>query len=132
MSILVDTDLVIDGLNGLSNAVQALRGFASQRIAVSTVTLAEIIEGAFHTSDPSRHLTDARAFLSPYAVLDVTDPVAETFGEIRAGLRRQGNLIADMDLLIAATALTHDLTLLTRNTRHFTRIPGLRLQQPAL
>ena len=65
-------------------------------------------------------------------VIDVTDPIAEAFGKIRAGLRRQGNLIADMDLLIAATALVHDLTLLTGNTRHVARVPGLRLQQPSI
>ena len=45
--------------------------------------------------------------------------------------RRQGQLIPDLDLLIAATALHHDLTLLTRNIRHFNRIPELRLYQPS-
>jgi predicted nucleic acid-binding protein len=42
-------------------------------------------------------------------------------------LRRQGNLIPDFDLLIAATALRHDLTLVTRDTAHFERIEGLQL-----
>jgi tRNA(fMet)-specific endonuclease VapC len=53
----------------------------------------------------------------------------EVFARTRADLRRSGQLIADLDLLIAATALHHDLTLLTRNVRHFARIPGLRLYQ---
>ena len=49
------------------------------------------------------------------------------FARMRSELRRQGNLIPDFDLLIAATALEHDLILMTRNTRHFARIAGLRL-----
>jgi predicted nucleic acid-binding protein len=52
-----------------------------------------------------------------------------TFARTRAGLRARGILIPDLDLLIAATALEHDLTLLTRNRRHFDRITGLKLYQ---
>jgi len=53
--------------------------------------------------------------------------IIEEFGRLRALLRRQNQLIGDMDLAIAATALTHSLTLLTHNARHFQRIPGLQL-----
>jgi predicted nucleic acid-binding protein len=53
------------------------------------------------------------------------------FGRLRALLRLQGTLIPDLDLLIAATALQHDLVLLTRNRRHFDRIPGLQFGEPA-
>jgi predicted nucleic acid-binding protein len=55
----------------------------------------------------------------------------ERFAYLRAELRRRGQLFPDLDLLIAATALQHDLTLLTRNVRHFNRIPDLRLYQPS-
>ncbi len=51
----------------------------------------------------------------------------DQFAVLRADLRRRGQLIPDLDLLIAATALSHDLALLTRNVRHFARIPGLRI-----
>jgi predicted nucleic acid-binding protein len=52
------------------------------------------------------------------------------FAEVRSFLRRRGQLIPDFDLLIAATALHHDLTLLTFNRRHFLRVPDLKLYQP--
>jgi predicted nucleic acid-binding protein len=58
-------------------------------------------------------------------VLDVTRPVVTRFAQERASLRRRGSLIADLDLLFAATALTYDLTFVTRNVRHFARIGTL-------
>jgi len=51
------------------------------------------------------------------------------YARIRGVLRAQGQLIGDLDTLIAATALHHDLTLTTQNTRHFSRIPDLKLYQ---
>jgi predicted nucleic acid-binding protein len=118
-------------MNGRSLAVRALRELARQRTAISIVTVAELFDGAFHASDPQLHLENARTFLSHYSILGINEHVAEDFGRIRVGLRRQGNLIPDMDLMIAVTALSYDLTLITRNTRHFARVPGLRLQHPA-
>jgi predicted nucleic acid-binding protein len=53
--------------------------------------------------------------------------IPRRFAALRGDLRRQGPIIADMDLLIAATALHHDLSLLTRSGRHFQRMPNLRL-----
>jgi predicted nucleic acid-binding protein len=62
-------------------------------------------------------------------MVPLTDPVMETFARIRADLRRGGRLISDLDLLIAATAIHHDLTLITRNVRHFERIPALSISR---
>ena len=66
--------------------------------------------------------------------IDVTRPgglavSTEVFAKVRFALHKQGNLIPDMALLIAATALAFDLTLLIRNRRHFVCVPGLRLYQ---
>ncbi len=58
-------------------------------------------------------------------------PIMEKFAEIRALLRRRGELISDFDILLGATALHHDLTVLTYNKRHFERIPDLKLYPPA-
>ena len=60
-------------------------------------------------------------------MLPVTANIAGRFAHIRSLLRREGNLIPDLDLLIAATALEHDVILVTRNVRHFERIPELQI-----
>ncbi len=64
-------------------------------------------------------------------MLDLNEPIMERFAEIRAYLRRRGELISDFDILIGATAVFYDLTVLTYNIRHFKRIPDLKLYQAA-
>jgi len=54
-------------------------------------------------------------------------PILRRFALLRGDLRARGQIIGDPDLLIAATALHRDMTLVTRNTRHFSRIVGLKL-----
>lgn len=94
---------------------------------MSAISVAELAEGAFSDPDPPQALLPTQELLATFAVIPVTSAIAFQFAELRAFLRRQGMLIPDMDLLIAATALEHDLTLVTRNHRHFARVPGLRL-----
>jgi tRNA(fMet)-specific endonuclease VapC len=127
MSYLVDSNIIIDGLKGISNATDTLARLENAGLAVSAITLAEVYEGAFGQAEPAQHLASARRFLAGFSVIDVTEPIAVRFAELRHTLRRQGNLIPDMDLLIAATALEFELTLLTRNLRHFERVPNLRI-----
>jgi len=65
----------------------------------------------------------------PYVeILAFTADCAEVYGRIRSELERQGRPLADADLMIASTAVHHDMTLITGNTRHFARVPGLRLE----
>jgi tRNA(fMet)-specific endonuclease VapC len=91
--------------------------------------LGEVYDGAFGTDDPEAALTHFRDFLSDYPALPLTDPIMAIFARTRADLRGRGMRIPDLDLLIAATAIEHDLTLLTGNRRHFDRVAGLRIYQ---
>lgn len=130
MSYLVDTDWIIDGLAGGPVVLQTLDRLASDGLAVSLVTVGEVFEGAYRSSDPAARLRSYRRFLSGYQILPPTESIMERFAWLRATLRSQGALIPDFDLLIAATALDYSLTLVSRNQRHFNRIPGLELYQP--
>ena len=130
MTYLVDSDWLIDALGGVATAVSTLDRLSEHGLAVSIVAVGEIYEGAYGFPDPQAMLASFREFLSDYAVLPLSDPIMAVFARERARLRAQGQLIPDLDLLTAATALTHDLVLITRNWRHFGRIPDLRLYQP--
>lgn len=129
MKYLVDSDWIIDGLNGVQTAVATLGRLAPDGLAVSAVAFAEVVEGALNEPDPTARIADLRTFLKGYQLLPVTDAIALVFADRRATLRRQGTPVADLDLLIAATAIEHNLELLTRNRRHFARVPGLKLHK---
>ena len=80
--------------------------------------------------NPDAHVERFRTFLRPYPILDVNEAIMLRFAEIRSFLRRRGALISDFDMVIAATALEYDLTVLTFNLRHFQRISDLRIYTP--
>ena len=131
MKYLVDADWLIDAAIGRPVAVRTLDRLSGDGLAVSLIAVAEVFEGAFAPTPPRATLAEFREFLAAYAHLPLTDPISERFARLRAALRRQGQLIPDMDLFIAATALEADLILVTRNVRHFERIAELKLYQPS-
>ena len=126
---LVDTDWIIDCLYGRTDAVETLLELSADGLAVSLMTYGELYQGAFHARTPQVALRSLRTFLRGKRFLPLNRAIVERFGVLRGNLQRRGQRIGDLDLLIAATALHHDLTLVTRNLRHFTRIPGLRLYE---
>ena len=124
MSFLVDTDICSAHLKNVGNASSRFLQY-SGGLYLSAVSLGELYTWALRRKSPPRHLEGLIALLSDMTVLDVDQEVAQQFGRVRAELFDQGQPVPGMDLLIAATALVHDLTVVTHNTRHFTDIPGL-------
>ena len=131
MTYLVDTDWIIDALHGVPDALGALERNAPSGLATSIITFGEVYDGAFGYPNPEDHLASFRRFLAGYDVVGLSDPIMEFFARTRSRLRREGNIVADLDLLIAATAVVHGFTLMTRNLRHFRRIPELDLFVPS-
>lgn len=131
MPYLLDADWVIQALAGHAATLQAIRRLSPEGIALSWITVGEVYEGSFASPDSQEHLNAFRQFLRPFPVVDLNDPIMECFAEVRSILRRRGTLIPDFDILLGATALYHDLTMLTYNVRHLQCIPGGRLYEPA-
>lgn len=107
--------------------VQLLPPLIQAGAAISIITFGEIYEGIYYSRDPERAENGFRNFLRGVEVLPLNRTTMKCFARIRGDLRRRGNLISDPDLLIAATALTRGLILVTRNRRHFQPIPGLSI-----
>ena len=123
---LVDTDWIIDALHGQHDAIQTLATINPQGIAISVITYGELYHGAYYASDAATALSNIATFMRGKILLPLTASIAEQFGIMRGSLsRQQRSQIGDMDLLIAATAIVHDLTLVTRNLRDFQLIAGL-------
>jgi tRNA(fMet)-specific endonuclease VapC len=127
MRYLVDTDWLIDILSGIGSASSTVERLSSAGVGISIVTVGEVYEGAVLSPDPQAALQRYREFLAAFPALSLTEPIMHRFAMIRAQLRQAGNLIPDLDLLIASTALEHNLTLITRNLRHYERVPDLAL-----
>jgi predicted nucleic acid-binding protein len=95
---------------------------------ISAITVGELYQGAYRSASPDRHVENIEAKILPaVTVLPFDVEVAKVFGRIRAGLEAAGKQLPDADLQIAATAIRHDLELVTGNVRHFERISGLAL-----
>ncbi|MCW5851680.1 MAG: type II toxin-antitoxin system VapC family toxin [Anaerolineae bacterium] len=127
MNYLVDTDWVADYLKGRPHPVQVLDALAEDGLAISIITYGEIHEGIVYGTNPEGHARVFRQFLRGVDVLSLNRPIMQRFARIRGDLRRQGLLIGDFDILIGATAVHYDLTLVTRNVAHFQRIPEIKL-----
>ena len=127
MAYLLDAVWVINALARKRQASATLDRLAPQGIAIGWITVGEVYEGAFEHADPQPHLQALRQFLAPLRILGLNDSIMERFAQIRASLRKTGQLIPDFDVLLAATALHHNLVVLTFNLRHFSRIPDLKL-----
>lgn len=120
----------MNSYRGAPLATETIRQLRPARLAVSIITVGELYEGAMTSSHPDDELAVFDCLLESFTTLPLDNACMHHFAHIRSTLRRQGQLIPDLDLLIASTSLRHDLILVTANQRHFARIPGLRLYQP--
>lgn len=129
MSFLLDTNTCIQYLNGRSpNVKQRLEKTPPQEIVVCSVVKAELFFGAMKSTNPARSLAKQKKFLNRFDSLPFDDHSAEIYGQIRAQLETQGTPIGPTDLLIAAIAIANQTTLVTHNTREFSRVAGLNIE----
>jgi tRNA(fMet)-specific endonuclease VapC len=125
---LLDTDWAIHYLNGHPNIVRRLNSLSDQGCAVSVISLAELYEGVYFSSNPTGNAQALNDFLRGMTVLGIDDETCKIFGQQRGRLRAQGKVVGDFDLLIGVTGLRYELTVLTNNRRHFELISGLVLE----
>ena len=129
MTYLIDTDWVIDHLNHIERVTRRLEELAPAGLALSLISLAELYEGVYYSRDPAESEAALQRFLNPeLTMLGMDEEICKIFGKERGRLRAAGLMIGDCDLLIGATALRHNLTLITNNRRHFERMEGLRME----
>jgi tRNA(fMet)-specific endonuclease VapC len=120
VSFLVDTDTCSAHLKQKGPVTSRFLQYAG-RLHVSAVTVGELYTWALRANAPPQRLQSLLDLLNDVTVLDVTEQVGRKFGEVRAAL-------FDVGKLIAATALVHNLTLVTHNVRDFATVPGLMIQ----
>ena len=128
MKFLLDTDTCVFWLRGRDSVRERLKAVGTSIVAISAITLAELRYGASCSAQNRTNHQAIDDFISGIKVLETDAAIAAVFGDLKAQLRKQGLLIEDFDLVIAATAQTYGLTLVTNNAKHFERIAGLKTE----
>jgi len=128
---LLDTSVLIDALNGVASVRQRLNQVATDdRLLASVLVLAELLYGVECSTRKEDNLRRLREELALFEVVPVTEGAAVHFARVKAGLRRQGVTVGDVDLLLAATALDFGATLVTHDSDLLDHpIAGLRVER---
>lgn len=123
MKLLLDTNILV---NLFRNKAQEIP--EDKDLCVSSVTYAELLYGA-KKSKFRKEYADVKNLIRDLEIeiLSVDERIAKKFAEVKPGLEDLGKAVEDFDILIASTAMVHNISLLTANTKHFINIPGLKL-----
>lgn len=126
---LLDTNACIRILNGTSERLAGrLKQHEPAELRLCSVVRAELLYGARRSARAADNLRLLARFFEPFVCLPFDDLCAERYGVIRAELERVGSPIGPNDLMIAATGMAHDLTVVTHNTDEFSRVAGLQVE----
>ena len=126
----LDTNICISCMRKTINAEAIIHQFMLNgyfNIKVPSVVVAELMHGAFKSKIAGLTMQETLDFLSDFEIVPFDYDAAVSYGKIKASLERVGKVIGPNDLLIAATALSHNATLGTNNTQEFSRIDSLKL-----
>lgn len=125
---LLDTNTLIYFFKQQGHVAEHLKNVAVNQIAIPSVVLFELEYGLLRSSQPEAQRQGIAAALSAYRVLDLDYNSAKSAAWVKHSLEAAGTPIGHCDQLIAGIALANKLTLITRNTREFSRVPGLLVE----
>lgn len=110
------------------NVITRFHQLPISSIAISSITLSELEYGVMKSANPDQNRIALSQFVAPLEIFPYGDDAAESYGNIRAFLEKQGTPIGSLDMLIAAHAISANCTLVTNNEREFSRVPHLRIE----
>ncbi len=124
---LLDTNICIYLLKGKQGIAKHLDQLSNSHFYISEITLAELHYGASKSKRKAEQMRDVHLIASLFEVLPIRSSL-ELYGDNRFILEQSGSRIDDFDLLIGSTAVHHNLTLVTENTKHLSRIPNIKIE----
>ena len=124
--LVLDSDILIDNLNGRRDAILALSKIQDGEVSTTTVNAFEVLFGAFNSGIQSR-VDSVRRLISELKIMDFDSHAAEKTALLQAVLKNKGMLLDSRDAMIAGIVLSRGGTLVTRNLKHFNRVPGLKV-----
>ncbi len=125
---LLDTDIIIYSLKGNEIVRRNLRLHLNDPIKISAVTLMELYYGAYKSKRVASNLAKIKTIENALEIISISRELVEIFGILKSNLEKAGKPLDDFDLILASTAMTHNLTIVTNNEKHFRRIDGLKIE----
>ena len=122
----LDTSVIIDYLRGKSEAVNRINSLKGKLVS-SYICLSELYEGIYRSKNKDAQPIVLEFFSGLNKTYGLNHQIASEFGFLRKNLKQTGNIIEDIDIIIAATCIVYNLTLVTMNKKHFSRIKKLDL-----
>jgi tRNA(fMet)-specific endonuclease VapC len=127
VSLLIDTDILIFSIKGAESVRKGFQKNESLPKSISVITYGELLHGAKKSLSPEKNLAVVYRIAEIFPLVAVSRAIIETFADLKASLEGGGEIIPDLDLMIAATAMALNYTLISNNTKHFGRIKNLKL-----
>ena len=127
MHFLIDTNILIYRLKNMGNVNDNFLKYQNEPMSVSVVSYGELVYGAEKSKSVEKNLKTVHEIKDIFPLTDITANVMDVFGGIKAYVQKIGKPTDDMDLLIAASAIANEMTLVTHNTKHFEHIPNLNV-----
>ena len=128
MTYFLDTDICVDALRDrLPGIKRKLKMLEPRQVKIPSMVQAELLFGALRIADPVKR-EEVNKFLSPFDIVPFGPEAALAYAKIRHDMQVKGTPIGPADLIIAATATAHHATLVTHNTKEFSRISGLLIE----
>ena len=125
---LIDSDILIYFLKGKQEVVEKLSHTPIDNLYISRINYTELIYGVYNSAKIEQNLKIIEPFLESFKILEFTQASSLIFAKENARLKKSGNIIADMDLMIASIAIENDCTLISNNIKHFKRVQNLELE----
>jgi tRNA(fMet)-specific endonuclease VapC len=125
---LIDSNIIIYSLKNDAVVKNNFAKNANSPKALSVITYGELVFGAHRSQQVTRNMAVVRRISALFPIIEASPSIMETYAEIKAALYNKGKPSDDMDLIIAATALVNNFTLVTNSERHFSEIQGLKIE----
>jgi tRNA(fMet)-specific endonuclease VapC len=129
MKYLIDSNICVYIINNrVEGSAEWIKVVGIENVMISSITVAELEYGLAKSNRYEQTQQSLYKFLSGFEIIDFDMTCAQAYGALRADLQRKGTPIGNMDMLIGATALARNLTLITNNTDEFKRIANLSIE----
>ena len=125
----LDSDAVIAHFKGDNSIKECLESISADELFVTPITLCELYRGVFLSHNMEKDTLLVERLLERVNLLNFDLPACEIFGKAYKLLKQSGKLTQDSDLMIASICISNNVTLITRNRRHFENIKGLKVEE---